>query len=174
MRDYACEFQAYLSKHLPQGDYVLPIVSAEIVEGLRATDPDLLAGWLAVNAQRFVGVYVGSVERSARARQASDAPRRAFAIAAESDDREALTTFGIHFVVNDGNLRRRLGDMTKADHLYVAERHTDRANAGLFEAAFHKAIARRIPAGKTTSEVLTEDAYAQLRKTIHAQQETAA
>lgn len=176
-RDYRAEFHAFIDQRMPTGDYVLPVVAAELVTQLRKTDPQLLRGWLDSNAAQFVTQVLGDQARSQRGRQISEAPRSAFKTAADrfsEGDEDALKQFDLHFVVSDDMLRRRLGDMTKADHLFVAGEHIKRSNAALFESAFHKAIARRIPAGKTTQDVLTEDEYLRLRSSIRAPKTSAA
>jgi len=176
-RDYGADFQAFVDERLPGGDYILAVVSADLVAELRRTDPRLLAGWLDANAEQFVTQVLGDQARSRRGKQSSDAPRSAFKDAAErfeGGDKEALSPFDLHFVVGEDRLRRRLGDMTKADHLFVAGEHVKRSNAALFESAFHKAVAKRIPAGKTTSDVMTEDEYVRLRSSIRTPKTSAA
>lgn len=176
-RDYRADFQAFVDQRMPSGDYVLPVFAAELVAELRKAEPALLRGWLDANAAQFVTQVLGDQARSERGRRASDAPRSAFADAADrfaGGDEDALKAFDLHFVVSDDMLRRRLGDMTKADHLFVAGEHVKRSNAALFEAAFHKAVAKRIPDGKTTQDVLTEDEYLRLRSSIRAPKRSAA
>ncbi len=176
-RDYRADFQAFIEQRMPSGDYVLPVLAGDLVTELRQSDPALLRGWLDANAAQFLTQWLGDQARSQRGRQASDAPRSAFKDAADrfsGGDENALKQFDLHFVVSDDMLRRRLGDMTKADHLFVAGEHVKRSNAALFEAAFHRAVAKRIPAGKTTSEVLTEDEYLRLRSSIRAPKTSAA
>lgn len=176
-RDYRAEFQAFVDERLPSGDYILPVLSADLVAELRKTNPSLLAGWLNVNAEQFVTQTLGDQARSRRGKQVSDAPRSAFKTAADrfsAGDEDALKQFDLHFVVSDDMLRRRLGDMTKADHLFVAGEHVKRSNAALFESAFHKAVAKRIPVGKTTADVMTEDEYARLRNSIRTPKTSAA
>ena len=176
-RDYRADFQAFIEQRMPSGDYVLPVLAGDLVTELRQSDSALLRGWLDANAAQFLTQWLGDQARSQRGRQASDAPRSAFKDAADrfsGGDESALKQFDLHFVVSDNMLRRRLGDMTKADHLFVAGEHVKRSNAALFEAAFHRAVAKRIPAGKTTSEVLTEDEYLRLRSSIRAPKTSAA
>jgi hypothetical protein len=176
-RDYRADFQAFVDQRMPSGDYVLPVLAADLVTELRKTDPALLRGWLDANAAQFVTQVLGDKARSDRGRRASDAPRSAFADAADrftGGDEDALKPFDLHFVVGDDMVRRRLGDMTKADHIYVAGEHTKRSNAALFESAFHKAVAKRIPAGKTTQDVMDEQEYLRLRSSIRAPKSSAA
>lgn len=170
-RDYQAEFQAFVDARKPTaGDYVLAVHAAKLVNEMWEVDPDLLYGWLGLNAIHFVTQVLGDQERSDRGRSNLDAPRSAFAGAAKrfkDGDKEALKPFDFRFVVSGNNVRRRLGDMTKADHLFVADEHEKRSNAARFEEAFHRAIAKRIPDGKTTEDVLSEEEYLRFRDSFH-------
>jgi hypothetical protein len=165
---YRTEFAEYVAKRLPKGDWAAPVVAAKIVTELRRKRPDLLAGWLDANAEQFITSHISTQDRIARQHRASDAPRSAFRAAADKFEAGDSTAFDLRFVINANNLRRRVGDMSKSDHLYVAGEHDKRSASALFEAAFHRAIAKRIPNGKTTSDVLTEDEYLRLRDSITA------
>lgn len=177
MRDYQEEFQAFVQERRPSADYVLPVLAAELVDALRSSDPELLAGWLDLHAPRFVADYLGTANRSLRARQRGEFSRSAFRASGDAlsaGDPEARSLFAVEFVVSADEMRRPLGSMTKADHLFVAERHAERSNAALFEAAFHRALAKKIPAGKTTSDVMTEEQYLRLRRTLGTPKTSAA
>jgi hypothetical protein len=170
-RDYAADFAAYLDKHQPTGDFVIGPVATELVWGLRESDPDLLQGWLQEHAVAIVADCIRARQRAARSRAASQAKAVAFGDAADrfsAGDSAALSPFTAHLVVNEKNLRRPVKDMTKEDHLFVAGAHEARSNAALLLAAFHKAIAKRIPPGKTTSDVFSEEEYLALRNSIGA------
>lgn len=168
-RDFIAEFEAYLEKHLPDGDFIAPVVAAEMVEHLRSTDASLLAGWLNTRAPVIIADHIGTRDRVQRAKAARQRPVREFASAAEqlaAGDAEAMSIFRERLVVNAENLRRPIGDMTKDDHLFVAADHVKRSEAALFEASFHRAIAKKIPVGKTTKDVLSEEEYVRLRDSI--------
>lgn len=161
------EFQAYVDSHRPKGDFIMALFAAEIVAGLRIEAPDVLSKWLDANAEQFVTNFLGTQDRIRRGRQAHAAPAKAFNEAADryaQGDQDALSPYDDYFVINEDNLRRRVGDMFSGDHMYVASKHIERSNSALFEAAFHKAVAKRIPPGKTTADVMTDDEYLRLRK----------
>lgn len=166
--DYNAQFQDFVDERRPTGDYVLAVFAADLVTELRETNPDLLTNWLDINAAQFVTQVLGDQERSRRGRLLSDAPRSVFKIAANRFRAGDESAFAQYFVVSDDKLRRRLGDMTRADHLFVAEWHIKRSNAALFEAAFHRAIAKRIPVGMTTKDAMSEAEYIRLRATLAA------
>ncbi len=168
-RDFSAEFDAYIAASLPETDYVAAVVAGEVVDKLRVNDPELLAGWLDMRAAVVVTDFIGSQQRSQRASASRGRGAAEFADAADrfkDGDSSALAPFSTLLVVTEENLRRRIGDMSKADHLFVAEQHVKRSEAALFEAAFHRAIAKRIPAGKTTRDVLSEEDYLKMRDSI--------
>lgn len=177
-RDYRTEFQTFVDARLPKGDFVLAVFAAELVEEMLKKNPDVLFGWLEENATLFVTQYLGDQQRADRNRHAVEAPRAAFKSAADrftAGDKKALDeirTFDKRFVVNEKMLRRRLGDMTSADHYYVAGEHTKREASARFEAAFHRVVAKLIPDGQTTSEVMTEQEFERLRDSIRTPKRT--
>lgn len=68
-RDFAAEMRAVIEAEAAGGPYVSAVVAAHIVDKLRATDPELLDGWLQAGAvqflrhaisQRFVHTWRGS------------------------------------------------------------------------------------------------------------------
>ena len=176
-RDYIAEFDKYLTDRLPDGDFVAPVVSAEIVEELRSSDPDLLSGWLDVRAEVILTDFIGTRDRTQRAKAVRQRAAVEFNSAAEklaAGDPEPMRVFRERLVVSADNLRRPIGDMTKDDHLFVASEHTRRSEAALLEASFHKAIAKKIPAGKTTKDVMSEEDYVRIRDSIRPKTRNAA
>lgn len=168
-RNYDEDFNAFLVAHLPASDFVPAALAADLVADLRRDDSDLLTGWLDLHAAAILTRSITSRLKGDRSLATRSRPMRDFADASErfgDGDAEALRPFEALCVVNEDNLRRQIGDMTKTDHLFVAQQHVKRSNAALFEAAFHKAIAKRIPAGQVTSDVLSEEEFLQLRESI--------
>lgn len=168
-RDYRVDLQAFIEARMPDSDYVQAVVAQKITAELREKDPDLLAGWLDLNAEQVLNQYIGTQERSQRARVRAGADASVFGEAADrhaAGDQTAMHPFQLRLVVTDDLLRRRVGDMTKADHLFVAEKYEETSNSALMESAFHRAISKKIPNGKTTSDVLSEEQYLRIRKSI--------
>lgn len=168
-RDYIADFQKVIDAHMPTGDYVLPLLAADIVAELREQDQDLLGGWLWLNAEQLVTGYLGDRLRAQRNRRRADGPRSAFAEAAAAfgdGDDSALDIFKKALVIDDHKTRRPIGKMTAADHRYVAKEYHTTAKSAQVLAGFHEAIARRIPNGKTTADIMDEAEYLRLRDSI--------
>lgn len=169
-RNHQAEFQEFVNSWSLDGT-TTSVVAAEIASKLRAEDPDLLSGWLDLNAEQFITRFLGDQARSRRSHAVSSRPRSAFARAAErfaSGDREPLYSIfsDTTFVVDEEKTHKSVGSMTKADHLFVSNDYGQQAAPLLFEAAFHKAVAKRIPNGKTTADVMSEEDYVRLRSSI--------
>lgn len=79
-------------------------------------------------------------------------------------DTTALSVFTRSvFVVDREQTRKTVGAMTGPDHRYVAEGYSRTSKRAAVEATFHRLVAGRIPAGKTTADVFTEEEYLAVR-----------
>lgn len=148
-RDYAREMRTIIDAETADGAYSAPVVAAAVVEKLRATDPDLLAGWLDANAADFIRQAIGTRDRSARSHARVAERRGAFAKDAKDfEDRCSATALegwlGVPYTVNEDNERKPLALMVKADLLYVADDYQVRSKANLMEEAFMRALANKV------------------------------
>lgn len=161
-RNYLSDMDAAIEEAMPDGDYVAPSVAVDLVAHLRSMDPDLLAGWLNLRAEVVLADVIARRSNSKRQTARILAPRRAFAEAARSfqSDGEAvvLRPFAFEYVVDAANTRRTVAQMTAADCLFVAGRYEDSARTARMEAAFQKAVAKKL-GERTVAEVFTEEQY---------------
>lgn len=163
-RDYAAEMRALMDAEAV-GTYASPVVAAGIVEKLRATDPDLLSGWLDLGAVSFVRDAINQRDSSVRTHNRMTASRSVFRRAAEAaeqgDEEELRTNFlGEVYVVEDG-MKMPLRDMKAAELTFAADDFTQRANENAMRAAFLRALARKC-SRKPVGEVFDEDKLAEL------------
>lgn len=169
-RDFRHEMNDLLDVKVPDSEYVPAVIAAELVDYLREHDAALLRGWLDAMAVSLLTDVIGLRARAVRARAQRHASSAAFAEAARkfesSRDVDVLSVFRVTCVVSEDNLRRAVGDMTRADHLFVAERHDTSARTAQMEAAFHRAIAKRLKGNQRTADVMDEDTYLRLRESI--------
>ncbi len=167
-RDYAAEMRALIDAETGHGPYVSRVIAREIVEKLEANDPDLLTGWLNAQAEQLVWSAINLRDRSQRASARTTASRSAFASAAkdhETGDSTALGRFlGCRYVVEDGT-RRVLAELTKADLLFVAEGYESSARESAMEAAFFRAIAKKVRTG-CVADHFDEAKLAELRRSL--------
>lgn len=168
-RDYLTEMNAAIEAAIPDGDYAAPLVAADLVERLRAEDPELLTGWLDLRATVFLADAVARRSNGLRQTARIAAPRRAFAEAARTfaTDRDAtvLRPFAVEYVVDEQNTRRTVGRMTAADCLFVSRRYDDTARQAKLEASFHRAVAKKVGVG-TVGDVFTEAQYVAMYQSV--------
>lgn len=168
-RNYLADMNDAIEAAIPDSDYTAPLVAAELVDRLRADDPDLLTGWLNLRAPTILADTIARRSNSRRQAARVSAPRRAFAEAARSfadrGDGAALRPFAAEFVVDEANTRRTVARMTAGDCLFVARRYDDTAQQAKLEAAFHRAVAKKV--GKqTVGEAFTEEQYLTMYRSV--------
>lgn len=174
-RDYLAEMSALIDAALPDGEYVAPVVAHDLTEKLRANDAELLAGWLDTRAEVTMTAYISDRIKSRRQSSRESAARTAFSGAAEkftatgdgSALRQAAATrpFDAEHVVNHGRLRRKVGEMTGPDHLFVAKEYAETKQTAMLLESFHRAVAKKVGDQKT-KDVFTEDQYVEMYRSI--------
>lgn len=160
-RDYAAEMRAVIDSETAGGDPA-PLVAARIVEKLDAVDPDLLGGWLHLGAVGFIRDTIGYVHRSGRAHARATGSRSVFAEDAAAGD--VSSWLSTRYVVEDGR-RPTLAEMTAADLRYVAGQYDQDAREAKTEAAFMRALAKRVGAGRV-SDHFTDEQITALRDSL--------
>lgn len=163
-RDYRTEMRAVIDAETATGNYVSGLVAEQIVAKLRATDPDLLDGWLRANAAFLVRHFINLRDCSTRTRARTQARRAEFASAAgqfEAGDDTAMTSFlDVVHVVEDGT-RKRLADLTSADLAHVATDYEARAAENAMHATFLRALAKKV-GKRTVGQVFDENKLTEL------------
>jgi hypothetical protein len=171
-RDFIAEMALAVEAAIPAGDYVASVVAAGLVDRLREDDPELLAGYLDLKAAVILADVVARRSNSKRQAARIGAPRKAFAEAARTfgtdGDVAVLSPFAAEYVVNDDNTRRTVANMTAGDCRFVAAKYEDAARISKLEAAFHRAVAKKV-GGKTVGEVFTEDQYLEMYRSVTQQ-----
>lgn len=173
-RDYIADMNDAIEAAIPDGDYTAPLVAADLVDRLRAEDPDLLNGWLELKAAVFLADAVARKSNSKRQTARVGAPRRAFAEAArafaETGDVVVFSPFAAEYVVDEENTRRTVARMTAADCLFVAGRYEDTARQAKLEASFHRAVAKKV-GKRTVGDAFTEEQYLTMYRSITGRSE---
>lgn len=168
-RDYLADMDAAVEAAIPDSDYTAPMVAADLVDRLRAEDPDLLSGWLHLKAPVLLADVVARKSNSKRQAARRSAPRRAFAEAArsfaETGDGAVFSPFAAEYVVDEENTRRTVARMTAADCLFVAGRYDDTAKQAKLEASFHRAVAKKV-GKRTVGEAFTEEQYLTMYRSV--------
>jgi hypothetical protein len=168
-RDYLADMTAAIEAAVPEGEYVAALVAADLVEKLRVEDPELLAGWLDLRAAVVLADVIARRSNSKRQAARAAAPRTAFQEAARTFEVErdplVMSPFATHYVVDGENLRRRVADMTGADHEFVASGYADTKTTAALLEKFHRAVAKKV-GDRRTSDVMSEEQYARMYRSI--------
>jgi hypothetical protein len=147
-RDWAAEIRALIEQFLAQeNEYIAGIVAQKLVAKLRETDPDLLDGWLQAGAEDFMRKTIIARDSAMRTHNRTTANKMALGkaiTAAETGDTGPLTEFLDSIYVGAGGTRKRLGNMTKDDLDYAADRYTIRAKQNQMAGAFLRALAAKV------------------------------
>lgn len=158
-RDFCGDMAAEIEAATAGGPYVPRTVADELVDKLRATDPDLLSGWLDAQAAHMVWQAINDRDRSRRSRVRAQAGRARFAAAVESHeagDSAALREWlDMPFTIGDGT-RTPLGELRKADLLFVADGYQRRVDDNQMWASFMRALAKKVGRG-TVADHYSED-----------------
>lgn len=161
-RDFIAEMRAIIDAETASGPYVSPLVAEHIVEKLRANDPDLLDGWLHVQAVSFVRHAINLRDCSKRTHARTATRRGVFAKAVEEHEAgnsEPLVVWlNVPFPMEDGS-RKPLADLTSADLKFVAAAYEHRANENAMTAAFMRKLAAKVGKG-TVGEKFTDEQLA--------------
>lgn len=167
-RDYLAEMRAVIAAETADGPYVSAVVATHIVNKLRATDRDLLEGWLDQMAVFLVRHTINLHDCSTRTAARTGARRQQFgedAAAFQKGNRAAMSRWlEVVHVVEDGS-RKKLAEMTAADLSHVAENYEQRAADNAMHAAFLRALGKKV-GRRTVGAVFTEDKIAQLWQSL--------
>lgn len=141
----------------------------KIVAELRDRDSELLSGWMDLQAVEILRQYIGTIDRSSRAKERHKASRKAFGDAVErhkAGDPDAMTRFlNVTFVVDEASNRMQLGNMKKQDLRYAADSYQRQADANAFEASFLNALADKV-GDKKVKEIFTEEQILKMRNSL--------
>lgn len=163
-RDYAADMRAVLEAETAATEPA-PIVAARVVEKLRVTDPDLLGGWLDLNAVHAVRDAITHIDRSVRAHVRGTEGRGVFADAVKNGTVAGWLSDRVKYVISPEGDRKPLRLMTHDELCFVANGYGDSAKAHLMEQAFFTALARKVKTGNV-SDHFTEEQVQKLRESI--------
>lgn len=174
-RNYQAEMHAAANAAIPEGEFITALVAHELVDKLRATDPELLEGWLRERAEVIVGDYIHHLVKNRRRPPSPEAAKRmnfaaAASVFAERGDAEEFresvrSPFTFHYVVRDDQLRKPVGDMNGADLRYVANSFQATKQQAAFRESFFRAAAKRV-GDKCVKEVFTVEQYTSMYRSV--------
>ena len=171
-RNYLAEMDQLIAEATEGSSWVAPVIAAKLYAELLENDPELIDGWLHIVGTDALSRAIRGKAAAARARERNRARRGEFADSARNFEKgedsygvKLLGLFAVMHVVNGDEVRKRAGEMTGADHLYVSERYRARGETALMEAAFHRAVAEKV-GDRRTDEAMSLTDYQRLYQSI--------
>lgn len=167
-RNYAADMRTLVDEYTTGGEpYNAATLATKITDHLRHTDPDLLSGWLDLQAESMLRTTIARIDASSRGHARTTSARTAFAQAvsahAATGAEEVFAQWlDTRFTIGEAALRKPLRTMTRGDCQIVASSYEDRARRNNMQAAFLRAIAKKLTGDKTVGEVFNEGRLATL------------
>jgi hypothetical protein len=152
----ALTIEEQLHRHLDKctGPVAVPVEADKLLAKLEERDPDALSEWLWNQRHRVVTDRL----RGMLAARRNEVRRQAARLSSES----FLSWLDVPYSFD--HTSKVLGDMTHHDLGIAADEYDVRAKGNALEAAFLRAIQRKMPReGKTVAQVLDDEALAKLR-----------
>lgn len=161
-RDYAAEMRQKVDE-LAVGTYFPPMVAHKIVGDLRNSDPELLWGWLYLQAEHMIRDSINDRDRSARSRARFATPRSVFGDAvdhaARTGSNERLERWlSAPFSLSTG-VRMSLRDMDRSNLLDVSRQYETRAETQMMMATFFRVLSDKV-GDHRVADVCTEEELA--------------
>lgn len=163
-RDYVREMDELFKKLVDDRDsYVLRDVANEALVWCEQNDPELLQGWLALQAEDMMWHALSRMQAGERARATrvnqhavfQDALRSASSGDNQTKARDYLSMLDARFACNPGHEHKKYGLMTKEEVLYVATTYQRLENRSRLRRMFHEAVARELKEGETVQDVFS-------------------
>lgn len=151
-RDYVAEMRSLIDSRTTDPDgYVAIEVAKGIVEELRDTDPDLLSGWLDMQAEQFIRAAIAKRDHSLRSHRAATRHASVFGEAMDEAVKTGNTTvlhgyLTMPFTLSE-DVRKPLGALTHDDLVFVRDDYTKRANENKMWASIMDKLAEKVTVG---------------------------
>jgi len=168
VRNYADEMQKVIQVAVAtRKTYTATGLAHEITKRLRRTDPELLHGWLELQAEEVLREHISRQSRSQRAHNRAVTGRADFGDAvkkyAETGDENTLTSWlDCTYTVDENHTKMTLSDMGEDELNFAATYHQKLADTNAFEARFLSALADKVGTG-TVGDHFTETQVAEMR-----------
>ena len=144
-----------VTEALAAEEVVTPDAAAWIVGKMESEDPAGLDAFLRSKAVQIIGLIINRQMSAQRGYGRANARARGFGAAVADQDEDAVSLFATWHLVSPELTRKRLQDMTGAEHLFVADTYTQSGEADLMLAAFHRAVGKKV-GNKRTADVISE------------------
>lgn len=160
-RDYVKEMDDLFEKIIDNRDgYILRDIASEALTWCQENDPELLEGWLKLQAEDLMWHTLSRRESRDRARSSLTNRHAVFEEALRSagpgGDREKaqgyLSMLDTRFVCNQDQVRKKYGQMTKTEVLFVANTYGRLEQRSRLRRLFHETVAEQLKEGQVVGD----------------------
>ncbi len=158
-----------LQRERPDGDFKVAEIVGKVLGYLREHDPDLM--------DRFAELMIAETLNRFYRKRFRDARRRLNRSILESRFRDAIDGVEVAqdwfkqvYTIDGKQTMRAVGEMTGADHRYLAERYQKSGQRDLLLAAFHRRVAD-VVGKKRTQDVISEVEYERMFRVVVKQED---
>lgn len=160
-RDYVHEMDALFAKIIDdRPSYVLRDVAAEAHQWCRDNDPTLLDGWLAMQAEDLLWRVLTQRESNQRANSTRLNKHAVFQQALDSASpggdgikaKDYLSMLDTRFACNSQQERKKYGQMSKEEVLFVAHTYANLERRSGLRRRFHEMVAEGLKDGQVVAD----------------------
>ena len=144
-----------LRKHIAAASQTSNSTTATISVLLETEHPELVEQFLTERAGYVFRRWVGDELRLIRMLARNTDHYQQIRDVLDADP-ETMSIMDYTWVISEANERKRLGIMTRSDHLFVANKYAGDAKKLSFFAAVHRAIAAKLTGNTHTATVFSE------------------
>jgi hypothetical protein len=143
--------------------YILRDVAAEALKWCEEQDADLLEGWLRLRAEDMIWQTLSHRESKQRARSATvnrhavfeEALRSASPGGDQQQAKDYLSMLDTRFACNPDQVRKKYGQMSQEEVLFVAGTYGRLENRSRLRRMFHEAVANQLLPGEVVGDKFT-------------------
>lgn len=163
-RDYVREMDALFAKLIDDRDsFVLRDIANEALTWCQEHDPELLRGWLTLQAEDMLWHVLSRKQAGERANASrvnrhavfQDALNSAVPGGSGKQAREYLSMLDARFACNAKREHKKYGLMTKEEVLFVAETYHKLETRSGLRRLFHETVARELQEGQTVADIFS-------------------
>lgn len=155
---------ALIDELLPEGEFVTYEVAQKVLRAMEERHSEKLGEFYEDLALRAIGDHLRELQRRRQSKERKEAKKASTdEQIAEAVKDGSLSPFTSKLFVGKGF--KPVGEMTGEDHMFVSSKQKARGRTCLLLAKFHEQVAMRVKR-RTTAEVMDEETYLKLRRTI--------
>lgn len=161
------EIAACIDALTPEGEWQVRKVAERILLTLEEEHPESLVLWQKELTLAALSGLIRSRQQSRRSHERSVVRRAKTGDAiTEAVEAGSLSPFSLSLCVDKDFTWKPVGDMTGRDHAFVADEYASLEDDNRLLKQFHRQVAKKLGSNHTTREVMTENEYLMMLRSI--------